>query len=205
MAYATLEQARRYQGFEGVDDDALLSDLLDEASAYINSITGTSFEASTDSRSFDSVDDVDGRTLWFDQYAFSIASVTNGDGTTVASSDYVTEPRNDAPYYAVTLRSGAGVIWELDTDGFSENAVSVDGVWGYSNSDNTPLVIRNATLKLASWLYKQRESDSALDAPIVTASGMTIMPTGFPSDVMRALKGGEPNKPSFTFAKLIGA
>ena len=112
MAYATIQQVKQYLGISATTDDALIKGLADRAQAVIDAYCHRTFEAGTDTtRTLDAVDDVDGDTLWLDEDLCAITSVTNGDSTTVTTSQYVTEPRNDTPYYARRMRSDSYVVW----------------------------------------------------------------------------------------------
>jgi hypothetical protein len=203
--YATLAQFTQYGGFSTATsdswdsdvDEALVNDLLTRASALIDTYCGRYFASDSDktdvgssdsyvTRKFDALEDVDGFYLYLDRDLCEISSITNGDSdaTTVSSSDYVTEPRNDTPYFAIKLLSSTGTYWEYVTD--PENAISVAGIWAYSKT--APNDIIHATVRLASWLYKQRiNTDADLDRPLLTNAGVTIMPSQLPADVTRLL------------------
>lgn len=106
--------------------------------------------------------------------------MTNGDGTTVASSSYVTEPRNETPYQALRLKQSASVAWTYDDT--PEDAISITGRWAYSTSAPTDVVM--ATRDLAVWLYRRRGQEGAsLDAPQVSPSGMMLFPAKLPETV----------------------
>jgi hypothetical protein len=159
--------------------------LIARATALIDEFTGTTFEATSDLRRFDAVEDIKDYTLYFDRWAASITHVGNGDATTdIGSDNWVPEPRNDAPYYGVTLVSHSSVDWTYDSN--PENAVVVDGVWGYSTS--APADIEHACIRLVGWLYKQRETDIDLDRPALVGEGTVIMPVRLPNDVISMLQ-----------------
>lgn len=184
MAYATLEQVRAYIE---VDDplndihDELIEGFIDRAKAIIDRYTGYTFEAESDtSRTFDACANVDGRELIFGgDMCASITSITNGDGTTITSSQYVTEPRNVTPHYAVTLLRSSGVVWTYSTD--PENAITVTGRWAYMVTPSDDIV--QACIRLASWLYRQRDTNADADRPLLTGDGNVIFPSAIPNDV----------------------
>ena len=150
-------------------------------------------EATTDIRYFDAEKDVDSDVLWLDKDLLvdsnNVPVILNGDASTdiLWDSDntiFVTEPRNEQPVYGITLTSEGGKSWTYDSN--PESAISIDGTWGYST--NVPDDVKWATIRLASWLYKQRQTDVDLDRPLLTHDGVTIMPTKLPADVVSLLE-----------------
>ena len=134
MAYATAADLKLYAGIEANTDDGLLTLLLARAQAAIDLRVGFAFEASSDTtRYFDAAPTsagghVDGRLLLFDTWCASITSVTNGDGTVIASTYYVTEPRNGSRYYGIRLLASSGYTWEAQTDDDTEKAITIVGI-----------------------------------------------------------------------------
>lgn len=198
MAYATLAELRRTLTSAGTvlptADDDLLTIYLADAQLMIDGFCHRTFEASADStKYFDALQDVitlDGarspnRTLWLAGLDLcAITSITNGDGTTISASNYVTEPRGGAtPFYAITLKSGADVAWTYDDS--PEAAIAIVGRWAYSTSADA--LIRGACLSLAAWAYRQRSSSSDADRPLLTGDGATILPTALPKHVYQRL------------------
>ena len=102
MAYASLVDLTTYLGIdESTADDGLLSQLLARAQAAIDTYTRRTFEATADVTRWHTLGSVWGRQLQFDGDICAITSITNGDGATVAASEYHTLPFNRTPYYAV--------------------------------------------------------------------------------------------------------
>jgi hypothetical protein len=212
MAYATLAQFTQYGGFSTASsdswssdvDEALVNALLDRASAMIDTYCGRYFASDSDKTDvgssdsyatikFDALEDVDGLYLYLNRDLCEISSITNGDSdsSTFDTSDYVTEPRNVTPYNAIKLLSSTGKYWEYTTD--PEDAISIAGIWAYSKT--APDDIIHATIRLTSWMYKQRvNTDADLDRPLLTGEGVTIMPSQLPADVKTLL---EPYKRRF--------
>lgn len=168
---------------DNTDDDTLLDALLANAQAIINSYCRQTFEASGDTtRYFDPTVDAVGRTLYLDAPLCAITSVTNGDSVAVSSGDYVKEPRNGTPWHALTLKSSSSVSWTYtDTP---ENSIAIVGKWAYSAT--APADIKQATVRLAAYLYRQRDNAVDLDRAVQTPSG-TILPADLPKDLKTLL------------------
>ena len=168
-----------------VTDDDLLADFLARAQAIVEARpplgTGRVFEWSgaASDRNFDAVEDTDGPTLWLDEDCCEITAITDGDGDTISSDDYVTEPRNETPYYAVTLKRGSGEVWEYEDS--PEDAIAVTAKWSYSTTP--PADVVHATLRLAAWLYRQQSSGGEGDRTMITPDGTKLLPSALPRDV----------------------
>ena len=188
--YASLADLKTYLGVGTTTDDALLSQCLSRAQGFIEAQTGRVFEASADTtKTFDAtacvLADEEGRqlTLYLDGLDLcAITSVTNGDGTTVASSQYVTEPRTTTPYWALRLKANASVAWTYsDTP---EGAISIVGRWAYSTS--APADVAQATVALAAYFYRQRGAEATGMEPVMSGSGVVMMPPRLP-DVVKTV------------------
>lgn len=192
MAYCAASDLLDYGNFSTDISATDISLYCTWAENIVDMYTGRSFEAATDIRYFDAIEDIDGDTLFLDKPLASLDSdtvIVNGDGATdlLWHSDslyWVTEPRNELPVYAIKLTANGGKDWTYDSN--PENAISIDGLWGYSS--NVPGPIKAVSFRLASWLYKQRLTDVDLDRPLLTNDGVTIMPTKLPADVVSILE-----------------
>ncbi len=183
MAYTTTALLKTYLGATASTDDTLLGTLIDRAQGLIDAYCQRTFEASANTeRTFDAARDVLGRTLRLDRDLASVDSITNGDGSTVTAGQYTTEPRNATPYYAIRLLSSAGVAWTYTTD--PEDAITISGKWAYSESP--PADIVHCTLRLAAYLYRQRDNAADLDRAVI-AGNVTILPAQLPSDIKMTL------------------
>lgn len=191
MAYVTSTDVKLYGGWADSDanDDSLIAVLIPYAQQMIDSYTNRTFEFTDSSdnsvvRYFDAEDDIrDNYTLLLDKDLYKVVEITV-DGNAISSDSYVTEPRSDPPYWGITMLSNASDDWDYGTD--SENAIAIDGHWAYSSS--APADIQLATIILADWIKKQRNSDLALTAPIIDArAGVTILPVTVPNIVRQIL------------------
>jgi hypothetical protein len=188
MAYITRQQVRDYKSFKtnDTDNDSLLDDLITRAQVIIDRYCNRTFEASTNTvRYFDAVRDVEnnGLLLYLDDDLSEINSVTNGDGIVVASNEYVTEPRNVTPYYAIKILSNSGKAWEYDDD--PENAIAVSGKWAYSTT--APLDIQQACIELTAYLFDKRLRLVEDSRGQVSNDGVALMPSDIPRSVRSIL------------------
>ena len=183
MAYTTSALLKTYLGATTSNDDTLLTALIARAQAIVDAHCRRTFEASANTeRTFDAVRDVKALLLYLDADLCEINSITNGDAVTVTSGQYTTEPRNQTPYHAIRLLSSASVSWTYTTD--PEDAITITGKWAYSTA--APDDIVHATLRLAAYLYRQRDNAADLDRAVI-AGNATILPAQLPSDIKTIL------------------
>ena len=180
MAYANLSNLKDYLGITTEGDDNLLSDLLTRAAGVIDAYTGRHFEAETATKYF-TADDTYGRELNLYGYdLLTVTKLTNGNAVEIASGNYRLLPRNDDPKWIIKLDEDYS--WEFDD---SDSEISVAGTWGYSAT--APADITHACVRLAAFIYRQKDTSADIDRPMVTGDGVTIMPSGLPSDVQKLL------------------
>ena len=188
MAYATLDQVERHLGWSNpaAADQMLLATKIAAAQDIITRRAGGRlFEALADStRYFDSVRDVVGRVLYLDTDLCAITSITNGDGTVITSGQYITEPRNTTPYYAIRLLGSANITWEPQADGDTENAITIVGLWAFSQY--APADITEACIEIASYLYRSKDDTGDLSRPVI-AGNATFLPGSLSAMVDRIL------------------
>lgn len=190
MAYCTVEQVRREIITEKSADNDLIGDAITQASDWINRYTKTTFEVGKDSTRYFRIDkSVDGRLLTIAQPLCALTSVTNTDGTVIDSSDYQIQPLNwqveGNLITGVTLKRSVSVRWKR-TRYPEEDLIAVVGRWGYSV--DVPPLIERAAIRLATFMYKQRES-GVLDTVAIPEAGIVQMPAGFPKEVRLMLRG----------------
>lgn len=183
MAYLTSGELRTYLNVDASTDDALLTALIAAAQAAIEKRTHRDFEVSADTTRYLSMSQTDGLKLILDEDLCQITSVkTNLDngssGVTIPSTEYVTLPRNETPYYALRLRSSSDYAWEYTDD--PEDAISITGRWGYSVTPPTDIVM--ACRRLAAYYYRQRDAQ-VFDTTAMPDAGVMLIPQGIPRDV----------------------
>ncbi len=180
MSYASLVNLKDYLGIATDGDDNLLGDLLTRSAGIIDAYTDRRFEAETATKYF-TKDDVDGKDLILWGYdLLGVTKLVNGDGVEIPSANFRLFPRNDDPKWIIRLDESQSWNW---TD--SDSEISVTGTWGYSTT--APADITHACVRLAAFMYRQKDTSADVDRPIVTGDGVTIMPSGLPSDVQKIL------------------
>jgi hypothetical protein len=187
MSYVTLEDLRGYLDIDVTTDDYLLQEALESAESYIDDQTNRHFEAATDTRYYDASarDRWDRRLLnLFNDELLTITTLTNGDAdsTAIAAANYWLVPRNEGPpYHGILLKTNIDDYWQWDTDYW----VSVAGTWGYSATP--PADIKQATLTLAAYLYRAKDSQ-VFETTAIVESGAIAIPQGIPATVDRIIK-----------------
>ena len=182
--YATLAEVKLYRGVATThtSDDVLLSALITRAVRQIDRYCDRTFSAPTTAEThyFDAVRDVsaDRRTLYLDDDLADITTIVNGDGKTITSTAYVPEPRNRTPYNAIRLTWDVYGLWTWTTR--PEDAIKVTGKWAYSTA--APADIKHATVRLAAYMYAQKDSN-VYDVVAEPSMGMMTVPQGLPRDV----------------------
>ena len=186
MAYITIPDLKRYLRIDQNDEnnDQLLQDCIDAAQARVDEICHRTFEAPDDTtRYFDLSRDVRRRTIYFDTDLCQITRVEN-DGREIDESQYFLEPRNDTPYYALTLRYNSERIWSYSVNG-PEDAIKITGRWAYSVE--APETVKQATRRLAGFYY-QETSAQVFEAIGPADQGQAEIPTTEPGSFRQILK-----------------
>lgn len=92
-----------------------------------------------------------GRQLDIDNFDWlEITTVTNGDGTTISSTNYDLLPYEGPPYYALRLKLTSGLVWLVDANGNSERAETILGVAGYARDYSNQWQVQASTATLAA-------------------------------------------------------
>lgn len=196
MSYTSYSAVKSELGLTNNDDQTLIEGYVTLAQRIIEAPpplgTGRVFEAAADTTRYldapasDSDRSLDGPlyVLFLDGDLCQITSVVNGDGTTIASSSYVTEPRVRTPYYALRLKSNtsAGTVWTYDTS--PEGAIAITGRWAYAIT--APADIARAALRLCVWMYRSRDN-AGFDQDIQTEDGL-ILGAKIPRDIRAVIE-----------------
>lgn len=157
-------------------DDTVVDALITAASRYIDTRTGRTFYSRTETHYFDVPE---GRTLWLDDDLISVTTLTNGDGTVLTTTDYMLQPYNDAPYYAIKLKDISDVVWEVDSNSSAERVITLAGSWGFSAT--APADISLACKLIAVSTYRNRFGENMTGAATITGAGVVVTPQDVPS------------------------
>ncbi len=186
--YTNVSDVKAYLGITGSTDDVLIEALIEAAQRWIDAYCARTFEAVEGTRYFTVGKDTDGATLHLDRDLCAITSiVTNADatdgGTTLATTEYRTVPRNDTPYYAIRLTSSGGKAWEYTYE--AEDGIEVTGKWGWSVA--APENVSQAARRLAAYMYRQKDAGT-FDTTAFPEAGVITVPQGIPKDVLLLLE-----------------
>ena len=190
MSYATLAEFKSYisemtggiqTAFSGAED-TLLQKFLNQAKAEIDAQTGRNFgQGANNHTHYYTEDDIDGDTLYLDSDLVSVTTITNGDGTTIASSDYFLLPMNasvtgqngyDGSFWGIKLKST--IDWQTPTDG----RISVNGRWGFMQ--DAPVDVVRAAMRIAYWYWTKRNQTGATE---IAGAELTQQSDSYPTDV----------------------
>jgi len=179
--YTTASAVKTYLRIASAGDDALIGSLVTRASAIIDDSCGRWFTALTQTRKYDAVGNhITGRLLLLDADLLTVTSVTNGDGTTIGAGSYLLRPINWPPFFGIALKQSNGLRWNYLDD--VEDAITISGTWGYSATPPEPIV--HAAMRLAAWLYRQRDTGAELAQPFeATDKSGPRPPARLPRDV----------------------
>lgn len=187
--YASLAEVRQYGVFKSSEtvDNEMLEDLITRVSAMIDSLTGRTFAPSTDTTCYLPFSAVDGRDLFLGELNHSLLSVTtlkNGDGTTIAGTEYLLLPRGAARFHTIRLKEVSSVDWEDDDDG--DGFIEITGKWGYSTT--VPEDIKLATIEAVVYVYRQRVSIETAERAQVGGDGIILMPSMLPKRTLTVIQ-----------------
>jgi len=171
MAYATLAQIKQYLGITATSEDALLTRLIDAASAAIDRYTGRRFTASTATRTIlreQIVRDV----FFLPDDLRSLTQIVTDEGDTLLPSDFV-------PFYPPVrlLRVKADApAWSI------EYTADVTGQWGFAAAPPDDIV--QTCVRLASWMYRSKDAQ-VFD--VTGQEGLNALSTRLPRDIAQML------------------
>ena len=182
MAYTTLENVKTYLGIPTVttSDDALITNLMQQSIDFIDRYVGYKFESFSDTRYFESNCIIE-LSLLLDYPLLSISTLTNGDSTTILSSQYRLYPLNSEAKWEIGFKSTSTVFWNFTN---YDDVIAVAGAWGLFSS--CPSEITHISNRLAAYLYRQKDNTGDLDRTVALASGY-LLPQNLPNDLMQVL------------------
>ena len=130
MAYPTLAQTKVYMAVVGITHDATITQLLAASVAAVEKHTNRVFVEATLTETFRvrfPFITNNGLILHLFKDLVSVTTLTNGEGTVIAATDYDLYPK--IPYYQIQLRRGKGIYFQSDGE---DTPITVLGKWGYS-------------------------------------------------------------------------
>lgn len=121
--------------FPTTDDDDLAR-MINDAGDIISRETNRDFVPIRETREFDARgENITSRDLFMPlDDLVEVVTLTNGDGTTISSSDFLLRPSNIYPKHSIVLKSSASITWVFTDDW--EEAITLDGYW--VNHQNWP-------------------------------------------------------------------
>ncbi len=179
--YCTLADYKVYAkvSSEDSDDEALIEDMIETASRFIDTQSIRTFYARTETRYYNVPTS---RTLRLDDDLLTITTLTNGDGTEIANTEYHLLPKNVSPKYAIQLKSTSSILWLSDSSGGLEYVISVAGTWGWVASE--PANINTACKQIVKHYLGMRSGQNVEGVATITGAGVVITPAGSPSTAM---------------------
>lgn len=180
--YATLDEFLALPEFESSKptDDVFIERLIERCSREFDGDTGQWFYSEQATRYYDTPR---GRCLELDAPLLGVTTVTNGDNTNVAATEYKLYPLNGINKSEIRLKQSSSTAWQTDGSGDSEGVITVRGEWGYVDRSSTDpesmaaiLNSKTAVLALALAVYKRRYGVGTDGVATVTGAGVVITP-----------------------------
>ena len=191
MAYTTTAEVKAYLEITSNELNSLIERCVDGTTEVINNYCRQTFESHGQgqasalyTRYFHAINDVceEKTILRLDKPLSLISSITNGDGTSITSGQYVTQPYTDKPFHCIILTDGTK--WTYTTTPWG--AIQVYGHWSYSI--NTPEEIALAATELAAFYFQKRQSNMESDRAVVSDDGTLLLPDGIPRHIRTKLE-----------------
>lgn len=186
MTYPTDADVKTFLGITGSGEDALVGWLLEAAIQFVESYCGHTFVAD-ELQTVEVVPEypnlLDGRRVLLirDTEFMAVTSVKNGDGVTLAASDYKLLPRSGPPYHKIELRPG--LVWWRGSDGLG--VVEIGGTTG--TSTGCPADVFLAIIQIAAYEYRARQTGAGGAVTTATRQGMIIPPQSLAPHIMEKL------------------
>lgn len=145
---------------DAADDDLIMEHII-SASDLISQTCQRSFVPYRENRLYDARGEhIDGSTLRLHADLLAITTLTNGDGTLITSGQYAL-PRG-YPKWRIDLLTSAGLSWLYSTDW--QNAISIDGLWGYHEDYSSAWVSTGDTVKDTDGINASVQTITVADA-----------------------------------------
>jgi hypothetical protein len=127
--YSTLQAIKDLLNITAVNttDDGVLNSLVNAASRYIDDYTRRTFYPRIAELLLDTPR---GRKLYLPDDLLAIITLTNGDAEVLTTADYLLEPANIYPKWAIMFKQSSTKFWSTDAYNNTEQVISVEGWWG---------------------------------------------------------------------------
>ena len=171
MSYATLAQVKQYLGITGTSEDALLTRLIDAASAAIDRYTGRRFTASTATRQIRR-EHIVGDVFLLPDDLRALTQVVTDTGDVLLPADFV-------PFYPpvrVLRLKASAQSWSI------EYTADVTGQWGFSAAPPDDIV--QTCVRLTGWMYRSKDAQ-VFD--VAGQEGLNALNTRLPRDIAQML------------------
>lgn len=189
--YTTLAAIKAHKDIASIDatDDALIEDLINAASRYIDAATGNRRYYTTSVDETRTYQAINGYRVYTDDIISITTLKTDSDGdrtyeTTWATTDYDMLPENAAldgrPYTYIQIAPDGHYSFPNQRKG-----VQIVGRFGYSTT--TPPAIEIACRLIVLRMYQNRFGVSTEGPVNVTAAGIVITPQDIPASAMQIL------------------
>ena len=185
--YATLQNFKDYHNLTSTNlvDDGIVCLMIESASRRIDTETGRKFYSFTATKYFD-MPRMSTNLLVFDDDCISVTSLTNGNGTAFATTDYVLYPYSGPPYDSIGLVDNPSMTWLPTIYGNRQQAIVLVGTFGYSA---VPTDIQDACLMIVVQEYHRRYGEGSQNNSVVLPSGMVISMDKMPSLIAQIIAG----------------
>ncbi len=183
--YCTLDEVRAFGKFKTAEtlDNTLLENLIDRVCTLFDNKCGRVIVASADTTHYFTQDDIadceyDGGIkigdLMLDDTLVAITTLTNGDGTAIAGTEYFLMPRSYERKSYIRIKEASSVSWEFDDDGY----IAVAGRWAYAAS--TPDDVKQAVIESVLYTYHRRgDNFMTTDRPQQSMDGTRYLPVAW--------------------------
>lgn len=151
--YVVAADVKEFAGIAGDDVDpnidTVIGDVIGYAEEWINAATGTVWVATAATKLFDYYS---GDVVLLDSDLYSLTSITNGDGTAVATSDVFLYPRKGPPYRRIERKLTSSFSFNYPT-AEKRQAITVVGRWG--RTATPPKEVQTVTCILAAQVLNE--------------------------------------------------
>ncbi|MCR4308376.1 MAG: hypothetical protein NUV80_07545 [Candidatus Berkelbacteria bacterium] len=126
--YKAFVTARGQTASTDTADDGVIVDLLEVASRFLDSKTARHYYPTIETRLYDFPET---RDMNLKADLLEVITLTNGDSTSIPSTDYVLDAANETPYWNLRLRSNGSTYWTLNSTNGIEQIIQLYAWFGY--------------------------------------------------------------------------